>query len=161
MDRRDVPAAVTLLSDGFNTVRTIGPALGSIVVASSGACDGSRPDRTPLSAASGNHMALQMNGSDRRNNFRTRSVGGLLPGSGRHTVLQTIRLRRLIRAVSNWYQSDLVDLGSEVFPKCGAEVGPYPSFGSPRSLHPCPSQATKFRGCSKTNYQCICEPCQE
>lgn len=34
VDRRDVPAAVTLLSVGFNTVRTVGPALGGIVVAS-------------------------------------------------------------------------------------------------------------------------------
>ncbi|MER8798858.1 MFS transporter [Mesorhizobium sp. M0984] len=33
VDRRDVPAAVTLLSVGFNTVRTVGPALGGIVVA--------------------------------------------------------------------------------------------------------------------------------
>ncbi|RWL06442.1 MFS transporter [Mesorhizobium sp.] len=36
VDRRDVPAAVTLLSVGFNTVRTLGPALGGIVVASFG-----------------------------------------------------------------------------------------------------------------------------
>lgn len=36
VDRRDVPAAVTLLSVGFNTVRTVGPALGGIVVASFG-----------------------------------------------------------------------------------------------------------------------------
>ncbi|MES0003430.1 MFS transporter [Mesorhizobium sp. M0051] len=34
--RRDVPAAVTLLTVGFNTVRTVGPALGGIVVASFG-----------------------------------------------------------------------------------------------------------------------------
>ncbi|MER9083029.1 MFS transporter [Mesorhizobium sp. M0895] len=36
VDRRDVPAAVTLLSVGFNTVRTVGPALGGVVVASFG-----------------------------------------------------------------------------------------------------------------------------
>ncbi|RWI83831.1 MAG: MFS transporter [Mesorhizobium sp.] len=36
VDRRDVPAAVTLLSVGYNTVRTVGPALGGIVVASFG-----------------------------------------------------------------------------------------------------------------------------
>ncbi|RWP16084.1 MAG: MFS transporter [Mesorhizobium sp.] len=36
VDRRDVPAAITLLSVGFNTVRTVGPALGGIVVASFG-----------------------------------------------------------------------------------------------------------------------------
>ncbi|QRM32825.1 MFS transporter [Microvirga sp. VF16] len=36
VSRRDVPAAVTLLSVGFNTVRTIGPALGGLVVASFG-----------------------------------------------------------------------------------------------------------------------------
>ncbi|RWQ26429.1 MFS transporter [Mesorhizobium sp.] len=36
VERRDVPAAVTLLSVGFNTVRTMGPALGGIVVASFG-----------------------------------------------------------------------------------------------------------------------------
>ncbi len=36
VDRREVPAAVTLLSVGFNTVRTVGPALGGIVVASFG-----------------------------------------------------------------------------------------------------------------------------
>ncbi|BCH19139.1 MFS transporter [Mesorhizobium sp. L-2-11] len=36
VDRRDVPAAVNLLSLGFNTVRTVGPALGGIVVASFG-----------------------------------------------------------------------------------------------------------------------------
>lgn len=36
VERRDVPAAVTLLSVGFNTVRTVGPALGGIVVASFG-----------------------------------------------------------------------------------------------------------------------------
>ncbi|AMX95429.1 MULTISPECIES: MFS transporter [Mesorhizobium] len=36
VNRRDVPAAVTLLSVGFNTVRTVGPALGGIVVASFG-----------------------------------------------------------------------------------------------------------------------------
>ncbi|MER8824151.1 MFS transporter [Mesorhizobium sp. M0991] len=36
VERRDVPAAVTLLAVGFNTVRTVGPALGGIVVASFG-----------------------------------------------------------------------------------------------------------------------------
>ncbi|BAB52606.1 MFS transporter [Mesorhizobium japonicum] len=36
VDRRDVPAAVTLLTVGFNTVRTVGPALGGLVVASFG-----------------------------------------------------------------------------------------------------------------------------
>ncbi|MER8792418.1 MFS transporter [Mesorhizobium sp. M0983] len=36
VDRRNVPAAVTLLAVGFNTVRTVGPALGGIVVASFG-----------------------------------------------------------------------------------------------------------------------------
>lgn len=36
VDRRDIPAAVTLLSVGFNTVRTVGPALGGLVVASFG-----------------------------------------------------------------------------------------------------------------------------
>ncbi|QKC86788.1 MFS transporter [Mesorhizobium sp. NZP2077] len=36
VDRRDVPAAVTLISVGFNTVRSVGPALGGIVVASFG-----------------------------------------------------------------------------------------------------------------------------
>jgi MFS family permease len=36
VDRRDLPAAVTLLSVGFNIVRTVGPALGGIVVASFG-----------------------------------------------------------------------------------------------------------------------------
>ncbi|RWK66573.1 MFS transporter [Mesorhizobium sp.] len=34
--RREIPAAVTLLSVGFNTVRTVGPALGGIVIASFG-----------------------------------------------------------------------------------------------------------------------------
>ncbi|WP_404295632.1 MFS transporter (plasmid) [Microvirga sp. RSM25] len=36
VERREVPAAVTLLSVGFNTVRTVGPALGGLVVASFG-----------------------------------------------------------------------------------------------------------------------------
>ncbi|MCK1709590.1 MFS transporter [Bradyrhizobium sp. 143] len=36
VDKRDLPAAVTLLSAGFNTIRSIGPALGGIVVASFG-----------------------------------------------------------------------------------------------------------------------------
>lgn len=36
VSRREVPAAVTLLSVGFNAVRTVGPALGGIVVASFG-----------------------------------------------------------------------------------------------------------------------------
>ncbi|RWQ13510.1 MFS transporter [Mesorhizobium sp.] len=36
VERRDVPAAVTLMSVGFNTVRTVGPALGGIVIASFG-----------------------------------------------------------------------------------------------------------------------------
>lgn len=36
VDRRDLPAAVTLTSVGFNTVRAVGPALGGIVVASFG-----------------------------------------------------------------------------------------------------------------------------
>ena len=34
--KREVPAAVTLISVGYNAVRSIGPALGGIVVASSG-----------------------------------------------------------------------------------------------------------------------------
>ncbi|MCK1721287.1 MFS transporter [Bradyrhizobium sp. 141] len=34
VDRRDIPAAVMLISAGFNTIRAIGPALGGIVVAS-------------------------------------------------------------------------------------------------------------------------------
>lgn len=34
--RRDLPAAVTLINIGFNTVRSVGPALGGIVVASFG-----------------------------------------------------------------------------------------------------------------------------
>lgn len=33
VDRRDLPAAITLLSVGFNTIRSIGPALGGIIVA--------------------------------------------------------------------------------------------------------------------------------
>lgn len=36
VDRRDIPAAVTLINVGFNTVRSVGPALGGIVVASFG-----------------------------------------------------------------------------------------------------------------------------
>jgi predicted MFS family arabinose efflux permease len=36
VNRREVPAAVTLLSIGFNTARTVGPALGGIVIASFG-----------------------------------------------------------------------------------------------------------------------------
>ncbi|WP_246529603.1 MFS transporter [Microvirga zambiensis] len=36
VERREVPAAVTLLSVGFNTVRTVGPAIGGLVVASFG-----------------------------------------------------------------------------------------------------------------------------
>lgn len=36
VDRRDIPAAVVLISAGFNTIRAIGPALGGIVVASFG-----------------------------------------------------------------------------------------------------------------------------
>ncbi|MFK4719259.1 MFS family permease [Bradyrhizobium niftali] len=36
VDRRDLPAAVTLLSVGFNTVRSVGPALGGVIVASFG-----------------------------------------------------------------------------------------------------------------------------
>lgn len=36
VDRRDIPAAVMLISVGFNTIRAIGPALGGIVVASFG-----------------------------------------------------------------------------------------------------------------------------
>ncbi|KLK90549.1 MFS transporter [Microvirga vignae] len=36
VDRRNLPAAVTLLSVGFNTVRSVGPALGGLVVASFG-----------------------------------------------------------------------------------------------------------------------------
>lgn len=36
VDRADVPAAVTLISVGFNTIRSIGPALGGILVASLG-----------------------------------------------------------------------------------------------------------------------------
>ncbi|RJT27233.1 MFS transporter [Mesorhizobium waimense] len=36
VDRRDLPAAVTLINIGFNTVRSVGPALGGIVVASFG-----------------------------------------------------------------------------------------------------------------------------
>ncbi|MFQ6163444.1 MFS transporter [Sinorhizobium meliloti] len=36
VDRRDIPAAVVLISVGFNTIRSIGPALGGIVVASFG-----------------------------------------------------------------------------------------------------------------------------
>lgn len=34
--KREVPAAVTLISVGYNAVRSIGPALGRIIVASSG-----------------------------------------------------------------------------------------------------------------------------
>ncbi|WP_425375936.1 MFS transporter [Rhizobium jaguaris] len=37
VDRRDLPAAITLTSVGFHTVRTVGPALGGIVIASLGA----------------------------------------------------------------------------------------------------------------------------
>lgn len=33
IDRRDLPAAITLLSIGFNTIRSIGPALGGVIVA--------------------------------------------------------------------------------------------------------------------------------
>lgn len=36
VDRRDLPAAVTLHSVGFNTARSVGPALGGIVIASFG-----------------------------------------------------------------------------------------------------------------------------
>ncbi|WP_292592738.1 MFS transporter [Mesorhizobium sp.] len=36
VERRDIPAAVTLLNFGFNTIRSVGPALGGIVVASFG-----------------------------------------------------------------------------------------------------------------------------
>lgn len=36
IERRDLPAAVTLSSVGFNTVRSVGPALGGIIVASFG-----------------------------------------------------------------------------------------------------------------------------
>lgn len=36
MERRDLPAAVTLSSVGFNTVRSVGPALGGVIVASFG-----------------------------------------------------------------------------------------------------------------------------
>ncbi|MGX9181979.1 MFS transporter [Mesorhizobium sp. BHbdii] len=36
VDRRDVPAAVTLINIGFNTVRSVGPALGGIIVAAFG-----------------------------------------------------------------------------------------------------------------------------
>ncbi|MGY5809961.1 MFS transporter [Rhizobium sp. LEGMi198b] len=36
VERRQLPAAVTLISVGFNTVRSVGPALGGIVVASLG-----------------------------------------------------------------------------------------------------------------------------
>lgn len=36
VERRDIPAAVTLINIGFNTVRSVGPALGGIVVASYG-----------------------------------------------------------------------------------------------------------------------------
>lgn len=36
VDRRDIPAAVMLISAGFNTIRAIGPAFGGIVVASFG-----------------------------------------------------------------------------------------------------------------------------
>lgn len=36
VERRDLPAAVTLSSVGFNTVRSVGPALGGIIVASFG-----------------------------------------------------------------------------------------------------------------------------
>ncbi|QPF95362.1 MFS transporter [Bradyrhizobium commune] len=36
VDRRDLPAAITLTSVGFNTIRSIGPALGGIILASFG-----------------------------------------------------------------------------------------------------------------------------
>ncbi len=36
VDRRDIPAAVTLTSVGFNTVRSVGPALGGVIVAAFG-----------------------------------------------------------------------------------------------------------------------------
>ncbi|PBB52140.1 MULTISPECIES: MFS transporter [Mesorhizobium] len=36
VERRDIPAAVTLINIGFNTVRSVGPALGGVVVASFG-----------------------------------------------------------------------------------------------------------------------------
>lgn len=36
VDRREIPAAVTLLSVGYNTIRSVGPALGGIIVASFG-----------------------------------------------------------------------------------------------------------------------------
>ncbi|WP_128971609.1 MFS transporter, partial [Bradyrhizobium tropiciagri] len=36
VDRRDLPDAITLLSVGFNTVRSVGPALGGVLVASFG-----------------------------------------------------------------------------------------------------------------------------
>ncbi|WP_033047998.1 MFS transporter [Sinorhizobium meliloti] len=36
VERRDLPSAVTLMSVGFNTIRSVGPALGGIVVASFG-----------------------------------------------------------------------------------------------------------------------------
>ncbi len=36
VERRDIPAAVTLISVGFNTVRSVGPALGGVIVAAFG-----------------------------------------------------------------------------------------------------------------------------
>lgn len=36
VDRREIPAAVTLISVGFNTIRSVGPAIGGVIVASFG-----------------------------------------------------------------------------------------------------------------------------
>ncbi|WP_352885373.1 MFS transporter [Mesorhizobium sp. M1112] len=61
--RRDVPAAVTLLSLGFNTVRTVGPALGGHRGCLIRASDGFRRNHAHLSGPSGHHMAMQAEGS--------------------------------------------------------------------------------------------------
>jgi hypothetical protein len=63
VDRRHVPAAVTLFSVGFNTVRTVGPAIGGVVVASFGPSDDFRRNYTYLFGPFGHHMALQVEGS--------------------------------------------------------------------------------------------------
>nr|WP_287322729.1 MFS transporter [Mesorhizobium sp.] len=63
VDRRDVPAAVTLLSVGFNTVRTVGPALGGIRGSLVWAFGSLYRDHPHLSGPSCHHMALQVEGS--------------------------------------------------------------------------------------------------
>ncbi|WP_366930514.1 MFS transporter, partial [Mesorhizobium sp.] len=48
LERRHLPAAITLLNVGFNTVRSVGPALGGIIVAAFGRLSPSRSPRSAL-----------------------------------------------------------------------------------------------------------------